>query len=87
MLKQISTLLCVSFLFLSSIPATAVELNVQSDKAVTMIGITGHDPFHTTDSVVSAARLIEVPDTTVLLALWNEHTTDGLVTPLLRSQF
>ena len=61
------------FVFLLSVQALASELCVTQDGPHTELSLCGSQPFHTTEAEVTDAGLIAVPDSTVLLVLWNEH--------------
>jgi len=56
------------------------ELCISIDGARTELSLPGRAPFHQTEAEVTEPRLIEVSDSTVLLALWNERRAGGAVT-------
>jgi hypothetical protein len=59
---------------LLSVQAGASELCVTQDAGRTELSLCGGDPFHSTEAEVTDARLVTVPDSSVLLVLWNERS-------------
>jgi hypothetical protein len=66
-----------------SIPATvACELVVEPNGSQTTIRLANNGiPFYTTTGVVTNPRCIEVPDTNIILGLWDEEQPLGVVRP------
>ena len=54
------------------VPCAGAELCVNPNGTHTELGLCGGQPFHTTESVVTDARLVSVPGSEVVLVLWNE---------------
>jgi len=59
---------------LLSAHAVASEVCVAVDGGRTELSLCGGKVFRTTDAEVTDTRLVSVPDSTVLLVLWNEHS-------------
>jgi hypothetical protein len=55
-----------------------VELVVSQDPGVTRLAIAGFPAFHSTDGHVEEARLIDIPDSPLLLVLWGERDGQGV---------
>lgn len=74
---------CHVFVVLSSVwggQAIATELVVQRNGLWTELALQGQEQFHHTEAEVMDARLVKVPDPTMLIALWNEHNAIGDIT-------
>jgi hypothetical protein len=73
----------------SSLPSIPAALCVSSgtDGVSTELSFCGSEPFHTTASAVSDARLIEVPNAAVRLVLWNEQASGGPIAPFYALSF
>ena len=62
-------------------PAAGAELCMSTDAGQTQLSLCGRTPVHSTAAAVTDARLIEVPDSTVVLVLWNETPAGGATVP------
>lgn len=69
-------------------PATADEgdivmppLRVSTDGDLRTFTLEGDEPFHETANGVSDVRLVGVPDSAILLILWDEQDPNGLCVP------
>ncbi len=56
-------------------------LAVASETSGYQLGLSGAEPFRVTPNVVSDERLVAVPGTSVVVALWNETSPSGDVSP------
>ncbi len=70
----------LALLFLIA-PAAGAELCMSTNAGQTQMSLCVGAPFHSTTAAVGDARLIEVPDSTVVLVLWNETPQGGSATP------
>ncbi len=61
--------------------ARPVALNVAQNGATSSLQLGARAPFHVTSAAVEDARLVGVPESSTVLALWNERGAGGAVTP------
>jgi len=59
----------------------AVNLVIRGNGPTTELALLGEAAFHSTPAAVTDARLVEVPGSALLLALWNEHAPGGPPVP------
>ena len=59
----------------------SLQLVVAQDAQGGTLAVAGDYPFYATERTISDERLIAVQGTPVLLALWNETSPSGAVTP------
>lgn len=67
--------------FLFPADGLAANLVIRRNGPMTELALLGQAPFHSTEAAVADARLIEVPGSALLLALWNEHDLGGPPVP------
>jgi len=60
---------------------SAPRLALASDASGYQLGLAGGEPFRLTPDIVGDERLVAVPGTPVIVALWNETSPSGNVTP------
>ena len=70
---------CAFGLLLST--SYGATLNVQTQGGTTTLQINEHDPFHSTQSTVTQATLVEVSSTTLIIVYWKETPAGGSTTP------
>ena len=61
--------------------ASPVDLNVASDGSTSSLSLGARAAFHRTTAAVEDPRLIGVPGSTTVLALWSERSAEGALTP------
>ena len=59
----------------------APVLIVETGESGTVLRLAGEEPFHRTANDVSGQRLVKVPGTDTVAALWNETGPDGRIVP------
>jgi hypothetical protein len=67
--------------FLFPVEGLAANLVMRRNGPTTELALLGQGPFHATEAQVTDARLVEVPGSALLLALWNEHDPGGPPVP------
>ena len=67
--------------FLFSVTGLGATLVIQGGGATTELALLGANPFHSTEARVTHARLVEVPGSALLLALWDEQDAGGPLVP------
>lgn len=76
-----SFVVLITLIHVLSVAGNPPQVCVAQDATGTTLTLCGGEPFHSTTEEVVDQSLIAVPDSAVLLILWNERSQDGAVTP------
>jgi hypothetical protein len=79
--------LSVTVLLLAPWPTLGSGLRTHQDGAHTALSLDGASPFWTTTANVLNARLVTIPGSRTVLALWEERRDDGDVSPFYAISF
>ena len=77
--RMIGVLVLSGFLF--PVDGLAANLVIRPNGPSTELALLGQASFHSTRAALTDARLIEIPGSGLLLALWNEHVPGGPPVP------
>lgn len=73
--------LCPVVVFLQASCSTASELCITQNATQTQLALCGNDAFHSTHAVVTDARVVGIPGSSILLVLWNQASPGAEAIP------